>query len=185
MLQALALALQTWQGRITPALLLSLAFLMDCINALDMPVRQSLVANLVEDRTQLANAIALNSMIMNATRFIDPALAGFIIAVAGEAVCFLLNAASYLAVILALLALRVRSNGDASKHPLRAMKESVEKADGCGERLIRETRNSRTSRQGGTGLSAAPTNANSAFKRGGSPAPLGTLHAGSNPACGR
>jgi MFS family permease len=125
LVQALALAVLTWQGWITPGLLLALAFLMGCINALDMPVRQSLVANLVEDRAQLANAIALNSMLMNTTRFIGPALAGFIIAAAGEAVCFLLNAVSYLAVLLALLALRVRSGGDASQHPLRALKEGL------------------------------------------------------------
>lgn len=125
LVQALALAVLTWQGWLTPVLLLGLAFLMGCINALDMPVRQSLVANLVPDRAQLGNAIALNSMLMNATRFIGPALAGFIIAVAGEAVCFLLNAVSYLAVLLALLALRARSSGDASKHPLRAMKEGL------------------------------------------------------------
>jgi MFS family permease len=90
-----------------------------------MPVRQSLVVHLVEDRSQLPNAIALNSMLMNATRFVGPALAGFIIAWVGEAVCFLLNAVSYLAVLLALLAIRARPNGDASKRPLLALKEGL------------------------------------------------------------
>jgi MFS family permease len=125
MLQALVLAVLTWQGWITPPLLLFMAFLMGCINALDLPVRQSLVVHLVEDRTQLPNAIALNSMLMNATRFVGPALAGFIIALAGEAVCFLLNAVSYLAVLLALLAIRARPGGDASKHPLLALKDGL------------------------------------------------------------
>ncbi len=125
LLQALVLALLTWQGWITPSLLLFMAFLMGCINALDMPVRQSLVVHLVEDRTQLPNAIALNSMLMNATRFVGPALAGFIITVAGEAVCFALNAVSYLAVLLALLALRARPRGDASKAALSALKEGL------------------------------------------------------------
>lgn len=126
LIQALILALLTWQGEITPALLLGLAFLMGCINAIDMPARQSLVALLVEDRKQLANAIALNSFLMNATRFVAPALAGLIIATAGEAVCFLINAGSYLAVLLALLALRVRpGDGDRSLSPLRALNEGL------------------------------------------------------------
>lgn len=125
MCQALALAVLAWQGWATPALLLALAFVMGCINALDMPVRQSLVVHLVEDRAQLANAIALNSFLMNATRFVGPALAGFIIALAGEAVCFLINAASYLAVLLALWSLRVRPSGDASKPALHALREGL------------------------------------------------------------
>ncbi len=122
---ALVLALLAWQGWITPALLLFMAFLMGCINALDIPARQSLVVHLVEERTQLSNAIALNSFLMNATRFVGPALAGFIIAMAGEAVCFALNAISYLAVLLALLALRARPVGDASKPALRALREGL------------------------------------------------------------
>ncbi|MDD4881236.1 MAG: MFS transporter [Gallionellaceae bacterium] len=125
MVQALVLAVLAWQGWATPALLLGLAFVMGCINALDMPVRQSLVVHLVEDRAQLPNAIALNSFLMNATRFIGPALAGFIIALAGEAVCFLLNALSYLAVLLALRALHARPAGNAGKPALQALREGL------------------------------------------------------------
>jgi MFS family permease len=125
MTQALTLAVLAWQGWINPALLLFLAFLLGCINALDMPARHSLVVNLVEDRAQLPNAIALNSFLMNAARFAGPALAGFIIALAGEAVCFVLNAASYLAVLLALRALRGRPNGDNYKPALRALREAL------------------------------------------------------------
>lgn len=126
LLQALTLAILTWQGWITHPLLLFMAFLMGCINALDMPVRQSLVVHLLEDRSQMANAIALNSMLMNATRFVGPALAGFIIALAGEAVCFAINAASYLAVLVALLALRARPpSGDTSKSALHALRAGL------------------------------------------------------------
>ncbi|MDD3528934.1 MAG: MFS transporter [Gallionellaceae bacterium] len=125
MAQALALALLTWQGWITPPLLLALAFLLGCINAVDVPARQSLVVYLVGERTNLANAIALNSFMMNATRFVGPALAGFIVAWVGEAVCFLLNALSYLAVLLALAALRARPAGDASKRPLHALRDGL------------------------------------------------------------
>jgi MFS family permease len=125
MLQALVLAFLAWRGWITPPQLLGLAFLMGCINALDMPARQSLVVHLVEDRAQLANAIALNSFLMNATRFVGPALAGLVIAQVGEAACFLVNAASYLAVLLALWAIRARPRGDRSQAPLRALREGA------------------------------------------------------------
>lgn len=125
MIQALLLAILTWQGWITPPLLLFMAFLMGCINALDMPARQSLVVHLVTDRADLSNAIALNSLLMNATRFVGPALAGFIIAMMGEAVCFALNALSYLAVLLALRAIRARPQGDGSKSALRALQEGL------------------------------------------------------------
>ena len=125
LVQAAALAVLTWQGWITPALLLGLAFLLGCINALDMPARQSLLVHLVEDKALLPNAIALNSTMVNVSRFLGPGLAGFVIAWAGEAVCFLLNALSYLAVLLALLTVRARPSGDASKHPLQALKEGL------------------------------------------------------------
>ncbi|TCJ14991.1 MFS transporter [Parasulfuritortus cantonensis] len=125
MAQALVLAVLAWQGWATPALLLGLAFVLGCVNAVDVPARQSLVVHLVGDRTVLPNAIALNSFMMNATRFVGPALAGFIVAWAGEAVCFLLNALSYLAVLLALMALHARPGGDASKRPLHALREGL------------------------------------------------------------
>lgn len=125
MLQALALAVLAWQGWATPALLLGLAFVLGCINAVDIPARQSLVVHLVGDRALLPNAIALNSFMMNSTRFVGPALAGLIVARAGEAVCFLLNAASYLAVLVALAALHTRPGGGASKPALHALREGL------------------------------------------------------------
>lgn len=133
LVQALALAVLTWQGWITAPLLLGLAFLLGCINAVDLPARQSLLVHLVEDRALLPNAIALNSMLVNVSRFLGPALAGFVIAWVGEAVCFLLNALSYLAVLLALLALRARHDGDASKHPLQSLKEGLQYIRGHGD----------------------------------------------------
>jgi hypothetical protein len=91
----------------TPAHLIVLAFGLGCINALDVPARQAIVVQLVDDKADLPNAIALNSFMMHATRFVGPALAGWVVATTGEALCFLLNAASYLAVLLALLAIRL------------------------------------------------------------------------------
>ena len=125
MIQALLLAWLTWQGLTPPGLLLGLAFLLGCINAVDVPARQSLVVHLVNDRSQLSNAIALHSFMMNATRFVGPAMAGFVVALAGEAVCFLINALSYLAVLLALLAIRARPVGDATQSALHALREGL------------------------------------------------------------
>ncbi len=125
MLQALMLAVLAWQGWATPALLIGLAFVLGCINAVDVPARQSLVVHLVSDRALLPNAIALNSFMMNATRFVGPALAGVIVAWAGEAVCFLLNALSYLAVLVALGALHTRPGGGAAKPALHALREGL------------------------------------------------------------
>lgn len=125
MLQALTLAVLAWQGWVTPGLLLGLAFLLGCINAVDIPARQSLVVHLVADRALLPNAIALNSFMMNATRFVGPALAGVIVAWAGEAVCFLINALSYLAALLALATLHTRPGGGAVKPALQALREGL------------------------------------------------------------
>jgi MFS family permease len=125
MLQALTLAVLAWRGAATPALLIGLAFVLGCINAVDVPARQSLVVHLVGDRALLPNAIALNSFMMNATRFVGPALAGVIVAWAGEAVCFLLNALSYLAVLVALAALHARPGGGVSKPALHALREGL------------------------------------------------------------
>lgn len=107
LVQALVLALLTWQEWIGPGLMVAMAFVLGCINALDMPARQTVAVQLVDDPADLANAIALNSFLMNAARFVGPALAGIIVAATGEALCFLLNALSYLAVLAALAALRI------------------------------------------------------------------------------
>ncbi len=107
MTQALLLFGLTVTHLITPTALVGLAFLLGCINAVDLPARQAFVAQLVEDKADLPNAIGLNSFLMNGSRFIGPALAGLLVATAGEAACFLINAGSYLAVLLALAAIRV------------------------------------------------------------------------------
>lgn len=107
MTQALLLFVLTVTHLVTPTALVGLAFLLGCINAVDLPARQAFVAQLVADKADLPNAIGLNSFLMNGSRFIGPALAGLLVATAGEAACFLINAGSYLAVLLALAAIRV------------------------------------------------------------------------------
>jgi MFS family permease len=79
-----------------------LASLLGFVNAFDIPVRQSFIAEMV-GREDLINAIALNSSMMNGARIIGPAVAGILVAVVGEGWCFLLNGLSYLAVIIGLL----------------------------------------------------------------------------------
>ena len=126
MVQALVLAVLAWMEWITPGLLIFMALCLGCINALDVPARQAIAVQLVDDKEDLPNAIALNSFLMNAARFVGPALAGYLVVLMGEAVCFLLNALSYLAVRLALSAIRRAAPGRGRPAPaLDALKEGI------------------------------------------------------------
>jgi len=107
MAQALALAFLVATETVAVWHILLLAVLMGLVNAFDIPVRQSFVVEMIERREDLANAIALNSSMFNGARLVGPAIAGILIASVGEGICFLLNGVSYLAVIGALLAMRV------------------------------------------------------------------------------
>jgi MFS family permease len=79
-----------------------LSFFLGIVNALDIPVRQSFIAETVKDKTLLGNALSLNSSMVNMARIVAPPLAGFMIASFGEGVCFYINAASFGAVILSI-----------------------------------------------------------------------------------
>jgi MFS family permease len=87
--------------------LIALSMFQGLVNAFDVPARQSLVVKLVDRREDLANAIALNSSMFNAARLVGPAIAGLLIWRVGEAWCFTIDGFSYLAVIVALLMMRV------------------------------------------------------------------------------
>src|SRR5262249_30223014 len=102
MLLAFPLALLTLMNRIQRWQIIVLAILLGVVNAFDIPVRQSFVAEMV-GREDLINAIALNSSMMNSARIIGPAIAGILVSLVGEGWCFLLNGLSYLAVIIGLL----------------------------------------------------------------------------------
>ena len=106
LLLAAALALLTFLGWVTVWEVESLAVLLGIVNALDVPARQSFVFEMV-GKEDLQNAIALNSSMFNGARLIGPAIAGLLVAAVGEAWCFALNAASFLAVIGGLLLIRV------------------------------------------------------------------------------
>ncbi len=105
MLQALTLAVLVLTGTIAIWHIILLGLFLGCVNALDIPTRQSFVIHMIEDKKDLGNAIALNSAIFNGARFVGPSLAGVLIAVVGEGICFLLNGISYIAVIAALLSM--------------------------------------------------------------------------------
>jgi len=108
MLQALALAVLTLTGVINIWHIVALSLGLGFINAFDMPARQAFVVEMVEKRSDMANAIALNSATVNASRLIGPAVAGVLVAVVGEGYCFLINAISFMAVIAALLAMKIK-----------------------------------------------------------------------------
>ena len=107
MVQSFALAGLTFSGRITVDWILFLSAMQGIINAFDMPGRQSFMVQMVEDRADLGNAIAINSSMVNVARLIGPSLAGIVIAATGEAWCFLIDGISYIAVIISLLMMRV------------------------------------------------------------------------------
>jgi MFS family permease len=107
MLQSFALAGLSFAGIITVRDLLMLQMAQGFINAFDTPARQSFVVEMVSDRADLPNAIALNSSMVNLSRVIGPSIGGIIIAAVGEAWCFLIDGLSYVAVIASLLAMRL------------------------------------------------------------------------------
>jgi len=103
MLQALVLAVLALTGAIEVWHILVLSVVLGLINGFDIPTRQSFVVEMVENREDLGNAIALNSFLVNGARLVGPSVAGILIATMGEGVCFLVNGLSYLAVIASLL----------------------------------------------------------------------------------
>jgi MFS family permease len=107
MLQSLALGILTLEGVVTVRWLLLLQIVQGLINAFDTPARQAFVVEMVEDRGDLANAIALNSSMVNGSRIIGPSIGGLLIAAFGEGWCFLVDAISYVFVVASLLMMRL------------------------------------------------------------------------------
>jgi len=108
MIQATVLAVLVLSGRIEVWHLLALSFLAGVVSGIDVPARQALIVGLVDDPEDLPNAIALNSSMFNAARLIGPSIAGVLIGWVGEGPVFLINALSFVAVLAALRAVRVR-----------------------------------------------------------------------------
>lgn len=109
MIQSFLLAALTFSGHITIPLILALSVMQGIINAFDMPGRQSFMVEMVGDRADLGNAIAINSSMVNLARLIGPSLAGMLIAATSEGWCFLIDGISYIAVIASLLMMRLNA----------------------------------------------------------------------------
>ncbi|HEY1500404.1 MAG TPA: MFS transporter [Acidobacteriaceae bacterium] len=107
MVQSLLLAWLTLAHLINITEILVLSVFQGLINAFDMPGRQSFMVQMVEDRNDLSNAIAINSSMVNVARLVGPSLAGMIIAVSSEGWCFFIDGISYIAVIISLFMMRV------------------------------------------------------------------------------
>jgi MFS family permease len=107
MAQAAVLTVLVMTGTVRFWHVLALSAFFGAVNAFDIPARQSFLLEMVAGRDDLANAIALNSSMFNGARLVGPAVAGFMIALFGEGIAFLLNTVSYLAVIGALLAMSI------------------------------------------------------------------------------
>jgi MFS family permease len=107
-IQSLAMAALTLAHVITLWEIIALTALQGLINAFDMPARQSFLVQMVEDRNDLSNAIAINSSMANGARLIGPAIAGVVIGALGEGWCFLIDGVSYFAVIASLLLMRIK-----------------------------------------------------------------------------
>jgi MFS family permease len=132
LLQALVLAILVLTGTVLVWQIICLTLILGIINAFDVPVRQSFVVDMIGKKQDLGNAIALNSSMVNGARLVGPSLAGILIAAVGEGICFAVNAASFLAVIVSLLAMT-----DVPKRPkpphtdfLRGLKEGFSYAFG-------------------------------------------------------
>jgi MFS family permease len=107
MVQAVALTLLIISKHYNVWAILALSFVLGVINAFDVPARQSLVNELIEDKRYLGNALALNSSMVNLSRLIGPAIAGLILEKFGDAICFGSNAVSFIAVISCILMMRL------------------------------------------------------------------------------
>jgi MFS family permease len=123
-IQSTVLAVLAGTHLITLPQIAALALMAGVLNAFETPTRQSIFVQLLERREDLPNAIALNSMLMNGTRLIGPSIGGLLIALFSEAVCFALNAASYLAVVGALWYVHLPPrSARAPSHPLADLAE--------------------------------------------------------------
>jgi len=127
MAQASLMAALAFSGYAALWNILALSLFLGLVNAFEMPTRQALVIELVDDANDLGNAIALNSALFNGTRLIGPAIAGVIVAFHGEGICFSVNAASYFAAIAAFTAMRIpgRKRADRAKNLFAEMKEGI------------------------------------------------------------
>jgi MFS family permease len=109
MLQAGVLAAMVWLNYYNMFWICILSAIQGIINAFDTTARQSLMIDLVDDKEDLPNAIALNSSAFNVARLLGPALAGIVLSTMGEDVCFLLNFLSFIGVVVCLMMMKIKT----------------------------------------------------------------------------
>jgi MFS family permease len=107
--QALTLAALAFADVVRVPFLIGLALLLGIVTSFETPTRQAFLLELIEDKGDLPNAIALQSLLFQSARFVGPSVAGLLLALLGEAWCFLANALCYLAIIATYAAVRVKS----------------------------------------------------------------------------
>ena len=107
MVQAILLAVLTLTHQYAIWQILALSVILGIINAFDVPARQPLVHELVTNKADVPNALALNSSMVNIARLVGPALSGLVLGKYGAGICFLLNAVSFLAVLISLLLMKL------------------------------------------------------------------------------
>lgn len=125
LIQALVLALLFYEKSISVWHIAILSVFLGIINAFDMPARQSFVVDMIEKKEDLGNAIALNSSMVNSARLIGPSIAGILISLTGEGMCFLINGISYIFVIAFLLMMKItpREAKPQNRNVMQNMKE--------------------------------------------------------------
>ncbi len=107
MLQAIVLAVLTLTNHFIVWQVLILNVVLGVVNAFDVPARQPMVHEMISDRADLPNALALNSSMVNLARLLGPATSGLVLVKWGAGICFLINAVSFIAVILSLLLMKL------------------------------------------------------------------------------
>ena len=123
--QAFVLAGLCWLDWITPGFIVLMALVLGVLSSFDAPLRQSLIGSFVGSRDDLPNALALNAMLFNAGRFVGPPIAGLLLGLTSEAVCFAINGFSFLALITAILVVRSTPPARATGSVGQVFKEGV------------------------------------------------------------
>jgi MFS family permease len=126
-LSSVTLAILTWTDHIDLWQVYLIALIVGINNSFDMPSRQAFVSEMVGDKADLPNAIALNSTLFNMGRLVGPALAGLVLGAFGIAICFMIDALSYLAVIASLLMMHVAPAVQAvrKRNPIESLRDGL------------------------------------------------------------
>src|SRR5512133_2952963 len=132
LVQATILAIITLSGSVQLWHIIALSVALGCVNAFDVPTRHSFVIDMVGNKEDLGNAIALNSLMFNGARLIGPSVAGLLLAVTSEGVCFMINAISYIFVVASLIMMKLEPVKRVAResHMFRELKEGLKYAFG-------------------------------------------------------